>query len=394
MKHLLTALLLSTGLVSAEQLLSSASVADAKPLVEGQSEFAVKLLPLLGEGNLFYSPYSISSALSMTWAGAKGETADEMVKALMLPGAGSNEQFLLLKQDLEAASKETEQILGIANGLAMLQGQPREAYRESITNFYDAEIFPGDLARINGWVKDKTQGRIDPMLDQLPGGTAAVILNAIYFKGSWDKAFDPKRTREAPFHVAVDQKLQVPMMYQKERVQMVQNEELQFLRLPYGGDRFAMNILLPKEKHGLAAVEKELTAEKMADLFKQLNESRKQESIIFLPRFKMEGSYKLVEPMKELGMKAAFSPSAADFSGIMGSPGELYVGDILHKSFVEVNEEGTEAAAATAVVMRATSVSMGPPPPLFRADHPFLFFITEKESGAILFMGRLAQPQE
>jgi len=382
---LFTALLMMKGVLPADTTLTT-----------GQQEMGNELARILKGDNLFLSSYSISSALSMAWAGAKGRTAEEMQEALHLPHPGkkTHEEFRQLKTALEKRAKETGQVFEIANALCLLRGKPHKEYQDLISTFYEAEIFPGDLGRINSWVREKTRGKIDPMLDQLPGGTAAVILNAVYFKGTWETAFEKRMTREQPFHVSETETVPVPLMHRTGRMKYHETDTLQMVQLPYKGGAFSMTVVLPKAKGGLAALEKDLDAESMAGLIKKLEAAHPKEVRLFLPRFTFSTSYELSKPMQSLGMKQAFMPGGADFSGMMGNPGDVFIGSIVHKAFVDVNEEGTEAAAATAVMVRVTSVMPMEPPPLFRADHPFLFMIREHETGAILFQGRLSKPEK
>lgn len=364
-------------------------------LVEGTRDFTLRLHQHLGEGNTFFSPYSIASALTMTYGGARGNTAAEMARALRLPheGDANHTAFAELRTTLLAAARETGQQLNIANGLCIVDLDIRPEFRELLQRHYAAEIFPGDLDRINAWVKEQTRDRIHPILEELPADTAAVLLNAIYFKGAWETEFDKNHTHDAPFHVSPDLRREVPLMHRTGEIRHLQTETLQAVSLPYRGGKFSMVVLLPREPGALAEIEAGLDGESLNALLTRLDRSRPREVQLYLPRFKLETEYDLVDPMRALGMNDAFDPLRADFSAMAGSPGDLFIGGIIHKAFVEVNEEGTEAAAATAVVMRMTSMPMDPPP-VFRADHPFLFLIREHGTGAILFAGRLTDPGE
>jgi len=392
MKSML-ALLLSLNVLN----LSARVAAESRPsLTEGNRRFLLNLLPELGDGNVFFSPYSISSALSMTYGGARGETETEMrdVMHLLQTREQTHSAFRNLREELEARALETGQQLSIANGLCLVMGDVNEDFKALLTRDYAAEIFPGDLEKINNWVKDKTRGRIHPILDRLPGDTAAVILNAIYFKGAWADAFEKNQTRPAPFHLASGESREVNLMHRTGEYAYLETDLLQAITIPYQGGRFSMTVLLPRRQGKLADLEKELQDEALQEMLTRLDQSRRREVHLRLPRFRMETEYQLAAPMQALGMKRAFDPLQADFSGMAGSPGDLFIGAIVHKAFVEVNEEGTEAAAATAVVMRMTSVMHMQPTPEFRADHPFLFLIREHSTGAVLFTGRLSNPAE
>jgi serpin B len=230
---------------------------------------------------------------------------------------------------------------------------------------------------------DKIQNLIPPgLLSKL---TRLVLTNAIYFKGRWEKEFDEERTADAPFWLAPQETVAVPMMRQEERFPYAESDGLQVLSLPYAGGELAMTILLPARRDGLAELEKRLSAESLARWHGRLS-SRKVR--VEIPRFEMTTRFRLGQALKELGMERAFG-AGADFGGITPDSG-FQLSEVVHKAFVEVNEEGTEAAAATAVV--GITAAMPGRTPLFRADHPFLFLIRHRPSGTVLFMGRVANP--
>lgn len=240
-------------------------------------------------------------------------------------------------------------------------------------------------AKTQDKIKDLIQsGNLDPL-------TRLVLVNAIYFKGNWASPFDPAHTAEGAFVVAPDAEVRVPLMAKLQRIPYAEFEEVQIAKLPYAGAGLSMLVVLPREKAGLAALEARLTPDVLAAWRAGLAE---RDVRLVLPKFKLTwGAFELNGALKALGMLDAFSDTQADFSGMDGRPAWLYIGLVLHKAFVEVNEEGTEAAAATAVVMRARA--MRPSPPVeFRADHPFLFLIQEETTGAILFLGRVADPSK
>ena len=384
--------------------LAGASEPDMGPLVRGNTAFALDLYAQLRTqgGNLFLSPYSISSALAMTYAGARGNTAAEMQKALHfdLGQAGTPSAFAALQTRLTEIEKNGNVQLAIANSLWPHISHPfLPEYLAQAKAAYDAVITPLDFAgdtegsrqTINRWVEKKTR---DKIRDLIPAGnldalTRLVLVNAIYFKGSWAVPFKPARTAPADFFVSADATVQVPLMNQTRGMPYGEFADGQVVKLLYAGGELSMLVVLPKEKVGLAALESQLTPERLAEWRSGLTEQQVQ---LFLPKFKLTwGVCELKNPLKALGMVAAFLDTQADFSGMDGQADWLYVGAVLHKAFVEVNEEGTEAAAATAVVMQLRA--MRPPPQVeFRADHPFLFFIQEEKSGALLFMGRVVDP--
>lgn len=379
---------------------------DVGARVRGNTAFALDLYAQLKtqDGNLFFSPHSISSALAMTYAGARGETAAQMEKVLhFAPGGGeAHAAFEVLQRRLDAVQAHGDVQLAVANSLWPQKDYPfLPDFLELVKVRYDAGITPLDFAgnaegartTINRWVEGKTREKIQDLI--APGNldplTRLVLVNAIHFKGSWAGRFDADRTEEADFHVAADSTVKVPMMAQTRKFPLAEMDGGQVLKLPYAGGDLSMLVVLPREKDGLAALEAGLSLERLAEWTSRLAE---REVRVLLPKFKLTwGVAELNRNLMALGMADAFDDSRADFSGMDGRMGWLYIGLVLHKAFVEVNEEGTEAAAATAVVMKARS--MHPSPPVeFRADHPFLFLIQEEETGAILFMGRVEDPSK
>jgi serpin B len=217
-----------------------------------------------------------------------------------------------------------------------------------------------------------------------------VLTNAVYFKGDWTSAFQKAQTRDADFTVTAQQKVKVPLMYQKESYGYAEDASLQVLAMPYRGDELSMLVLLPRTPDGLPDLERSLSATKIAALWANL---RKQQVEVYLPKFKLDASFSLNGALQALGMRLAFAAEGADFSAIDGQR-DLYVSAALHKAYVDVNETGTEAAAATGIVMRTMSARMpGKPIPVFRADHPFVFIIGDKRDGSILFLGRMTNPK-
>jgi serpin B len=401
MKRLLTAL--SAILLSAVFLAPFAVSIEAsapgqslrETLVKGNTAFAVQSYRELAakEGNLFFSPYSVSSALSMTYAGARGNTAGEMARVLHfdLAQAELHSAFKSLNKALAAAARKSGQKLNIANALVTTGGNVSGEFKSILKNYYDAEIFSGDLDMINGWVKKKTEGKIETILDELSPNSVCVILNAIYFKGIWESPFEKSNTRDAPFAVSAGEKVTVPFMHQESSFKLMTEKDFQAISIPYKGKNLSMVILLPRVVDGVAALEKQFTTQNLKEWLGKLDKEKDRKVELYLPKFKFATSYDLVDPYKKMGMKDAFSMGAADFSGMGWPKGELWIGQIKHKAFVEVNEEGTEAAAATAVEMMTKSVPISPP--VFRADHPFLFIIRDNQSDNILFMGRMNNPK-
>ncbi|MFW6159469.1 MAG: serpin family protein [Planctomycetota bacterium] len=372
-----------------------------KKVVAGNNEFACDLYAKLRgqDGNLFFSPYSISTALAMTYAGARGNTAKQMADVLHFTVEGDDLHRAMggLVDDLNEAGEKGAYDLTVANALWAQKGYRfLDAFTNLVTESYDAGLnlvnFAGatEPARktINHWVEEKTNDKIKDLLKRgiLNHRTRLVLTNAIYFKGNWASQFEEKRTKDRPFTLADGTKKKAPMMYQREEFRHGANELCQTLELPYEGEDLSMLVLLPKTIDGLPALEKKLSPDQIETWAKRM---RKREVRVHLPKFKMTREFNLGRTLQAMGMTDAFSPAAADLSGMDGSK-RLFISDVVHKAFVDVNEEGTEAAAATAVAVEAESV--GPLPVTFRADHPFLFLIRDNRTGSLLFLGRVSDP--
>ncbi len=385
-----------------------ASSEDIAALADGGNQFAFDLYSrLAGDGNLFFSPYSISTALAMTAAGARGNTEREMATVLHFPTedvAGkasfiSRERvvasFGSLQEGLVASRESRGYELHVANSLWGQEGYP---FKESFLNLVEKHFgggfniadFVGDAeaerVRINAWVEGETREKIKGLIP--PGGvdsiTTLVLTNAIYFKGQWAARFDEERTTDAAFH-GTGGDATVPMMYQKGDFRYLENDVVQVLEMPYEGEEVSMLVLLPRidGPRGLEVLEASLTPEVLSDWSWRL---REQEVKVYFPRFEMTwGTEDIGDHLAALGIHDAFGEEA-DFSG-MTDLKDLFITSVFHKAFVAVNEEGTEAAAATAVVMARLAIVEET---IFRADHPFLFVIRDDATGSILFMGRVA----
>lgn len=382
-------------MIAATSMAASAQVPLSRErLVQGNTAFALELFRELGskEGNLFFSPYSVSTALGMTYAGARDNTAKEMADVLhfQMDQTKLHSAFKDLNGELAASARKSGQKLNIANALVLTGGGVGGGYKDLLKANYDAEIFNGGLDTINTWVKGKTEGKIDKILEALDTNSVCVLLNAIYFKGIWHSQFMKSSTTDAPFSVSETRKITVPLMYQKSDFKIIEENDFQAVSIPYKGNNLSMVILLPRPSAGLAALEKQLTPHVLNGWLAKLDKERVQKVKLYLPKFKLETGYDLKNPFQKMGMNDAFQENIADFRG-MGflRKGDVWIGQIKHKAFVEVNEEGTEAAAATAVEMVTKSVQYDP---IFRADHPFLFIIRDNASGSILFLGRMVDP--
>jgi serpin B len=338
----------------------------------------------------------------MTYVGARGETATQMGKVLHLDGVGDSfisAQGALIKQ-FNDGGKSGQYQLSVANRLWGQIGHPfLEGFLKTLHDDYLAQLEQVDFkanaegARktINEWVEKATQGKITDLI--APGVvdsmTRLVLTNAVYFKGKWKEQFKPEATQKAPFYLASGEQADVPLMNQKQRgrfgnFKLAGQGSVQVLELPYQGDALSMVVLLPEQRDGLAGLEKQLSFDSLKQWTTQLNES---EVSVWLPKFKLSTEFQLGNVLAGLGMPAAFSPAEADFSGMDGIR-DLFISVVVHKAYVDVNEEGTEAAAATAVVVEDKALGN-----LFRADHPFVFLIRSNETGCILFMGRVADPR-
>jgi serpin B len=381
------------------------SEADLALLTEGNSAFAFDLYQALREeeGNLFYSPHSISVALAMTYAGARGETAQQMADTLkfLLGQDRLHPAFNWLDAELAkrgegAAGKDGEGFrLNIVNAI---WGQKDYSF---LTDFLDvlAENYGAGLRIldfmteteksrliINDWVSDQTEDRIKDLIPQgaIDELTRLVLTNAIYFNAAWEYPFDKKMTANGPFYLLDGGQVTVPMMRQTESFGYTQGEGYQAVELLYDGDELSMVILLPEDGQ-FEVFEEGLEADKVSDIISDLQFA---EVTLTMPKFEFDSEFSLKDTLAEMGMPIAFS-GAADFSGMTGTP-DLCISEVLHKAFVSVNETGTEAAAATAVIVGETAIPEQPVE--VTVDHPFIFLIRDIETGAILFVGRVLNP--
>jgi serpin B len=408
MKYLVPTLLL-TGFVGLAAARAADDVVQGKPadsagVVKDNNAFALDLYHQVSgmDGNLFFSPYSISTALAMTYAGARGETAAEMAKTLHFT-LGQDElhpAFGQLIRDINGDGKDRKYQLTTANRLWGQKGYDFQADFLKLTQKdYGAGLqevnFAGapDAARktINAWVEEQTKDKIKELLQPgiITGNTRLVLTNAIYFKASWFRPFRKEATAPGKFRLPDGTSVDVPMMHQTESAGYLKGDTFALLDLPYERGDLSMIVLLPKEVGGLPALEKELTAEKLGTW---LAKRQPAEVRLTLPKFKMTSEFLLNGALAKLGMKKAFDPKQADFSG-MTTRDQLFISAVVHKAFVDVHEAGTEAAAATAVVMEKKDAAGGVPEPIpFTADHPFIFLVRDNRTGSVLFMGRVARP--
>ena len=365
-------------------------------VVKANNQFAFKLYSTYKskDGNIFFSPYSISSALAMTYEGARGKTADEMQSVFDFPKDDSLRRGAFLKINSIINKKDKKYKLNTANALwAQKDYKFLEDYFKLIDHYYGGKVtnldFVGETEEsrltINHWVEQQTNDKIKNLIPKgvIDPSTRLVLTNAIYFKGMWFKQFDKKATSEQDFKMSSNNTVKAQMMNEIDDFNYAETDSLQILELPYQGNELSMLILLPK-KDDLRTIEGSLTLEKLSEYKGMLGNEKVDVSI---PRFKFETKYFMADDLIKMGMPAAFSN--ADFSGMTGHQ-DLFIGQVIHQAFVEVNEEGTEAAAATAVTMEAGAMPQAPKE--FNANHPFIFLIQEKETGDILFMGRVSDP--
>jgi serpin B len=387
---------------------SNVPEADIETLVAGNNSFALDLYQKLRthEGNLFYSPYSISLALGMTYAGARSETEVQMADVLHfeLPQARLHPAFNALEQELaergETDSEDGQPLqLDIANAAWVQQTYPfQQEFLDLLARNYGAGIRLGDFLTqaesirqdINTWVSDQTHGKIENLIPQgaLDAMTRMVLVNAIYFVADWQEQFDPDSTSDAPFYLLDGSNVKVSMM-SADRLNLAysQGDGYQAIELPYQGGTAAMDILLP-DKGEFNAFEASLDNRALDDILGAMSPVSAR---LRIPKYKFASEFNLSELLSESGMSHAFDASRADFSGMTGNR-DLFISAVFHKAFVAVDEEGTEAAAATAVVMKATSAPMIDLE--LTIDRPFIFMIRDLSSGQILFVGRMTNPLE
>lgn len=384
----------------------TAPATDLTTAATDNNTFALDLYSHLSStaGNLFFSPYSIESALAMAYGGARAQTAAQMKQALhlSLPDDRLHSAIGNLSANINAGGKGVYTIEN-ANAIWTQSGYSyNPAFLDLLKNDYAADLHQTNFAtqagpsaqEINQWVAQKTRGKIPDILspDSLSAQTRMVLVNAIYFKGNWQSQFEKGQTEQQLFHLNSHENASAQLMHHApQELGYDENNDLQLVDVPYVNNELSMLILLPRNVDGLANLEKKLTNENLR-LWTDKMDRRQVE--VYLPKFKMDSKFDLNDVLSSMGMIDAFDSHKADFSG-MTSQDRLYISDVVHKAFVDVNEEGTEAAAATAVVMnRALAVVATPSPVIFRADHPFIFAIRQKGTGAILFLGRITRLEE
>jgi serpin B len=380
------------------------NAADQAEIVKGSNAFAVDLYAQLSRqpGNLFFSPESISTAFGMAYAGARGQTAAQMehVFHFTLPPEKLHPAMGALLAEMNAQHKGYE--LRVADALWAQQDANFETnYLKLVQSDYAAgfhrvnfKLSPETVrTTINAWVGKQTNDKIKDLIS--PGAlnptTRLVLTNAIYFKGNWQDQFDKEATQKEEFHLSAAQWVMTPMMHRTGGYRYYDGGTFQAIELPYSGNEISMVVLLPKQTDGLAALEHSFTSRSASEWIQKLEPVDKV--ILSLPSFTMTQQFELSRTLSAMGMAQAFS-GAADFSGMTGKR-DFAISAAIHKAFIDVDEQGTEAAAATAIVMYATAMHREfpePPPIVFRADHPFLFILRDTKSGSMLFLGRVSDP--
>ncbi len=400
-------------------------------------------------GNIVFSPYSVGTAMTMALTGARGDTASEMARVLMQRMAreaidtANAEMIAILKgydhsgdppvcpsgAALKAGKCEGRPVgdsrrcnngmtlvgqscigdgvpgisakLLVANALMLLKRGDliSEDYATTLKTRYGAEVFrQASLDDINAWVSRNTEGKIAKLIDSLDDNAAAVLLNAVYFKARWASPFDKKLTKDDTFNLSRSQKVQVPLMNEGGSFSLVSRGGYRAIRLPYEVAEIGMIVVLPDDIEGVGDVARRLGQNELADLFAALRNGQTRKPVkLALPRFKTEYKADLVPPFEAGGMHKAFDAASADFSGMTNGPvppGTIFIGQIAHRAVIDVSEESTEAAAATGAVMTtASAMPLPQPPEAFRVDRPFLFYLVDDVSGAILFQGRITDPR-
>jgi serpin B len=392
--------LIQFGGVSAENVLPG--VSPQTGVVAGNNQFAwelyqkIKGTPENKGMNIVFSPYSMATALAMTYAGSRGNTEKQMAQVLhfTLSQQALHQVFAALNKQITSPDTKLYR-LNCANALWGQRDYHFETdFTTLVKQYYNGGMQTVDYAAqpqtavntINRWVERQTASKIKNLLtrDDIGSLTRLILTNAIYFKGNWESQFKPEMTKPAPF-VTAAAKVTAPMMRQKGKFRYAEDAGTQILELPYAGKDLAMLLVLPKGNFN--QFEADLTAERIRSWRGQLTEQKVE---VIIPKFKFATRYYLDQLLPQLGMSDAFSDTKADFSGITGKR-DLHIDHVIHQAVIDVNEEGSEAAAATTVVMNLKSVSLTP---VFRADHPFIFVIVHQPTGSVLFLGRVADPTQ
>lgn len=371
----------------------------SKEVLKSTDKFGWELLKTINQEteqgeNLVISSLSVAQALGMTTNGAAGTTLDQMLEVMDFGDVATmNDAFKNIREVLHSVDPEVE--LEVANSVWYKQDLPaKDSFRENVEHYYNATFRGLDLSDkegskkiINDWVNEKTREKIPSIVDEIKDNQFMFLVNAVYFLGKWKYQFDKSVTRDASFYLSDGSRTEVPMMNQESDLDYYQGEECRALKLPYGNGSFYMVIALPNTENGVDQLINDMSTEKWNTVLEGMNE---QTLALYMPRFELECKYKLNGTLVDMGMELPFSPYGADFSNMIDA--QVNIDEVMHKTYIKADEEGTEAAAATSVGMVVTSVGEGPV--TFRVDRPFLFAIAEEESGAILFSGKIENPEQ
>ncbi|XP_071949433.1 leukocyte elastase inhibitor-like [Antedon mediterranea] len=381
---------------------STSSFENLSDLANSSNEFSLDLyktiLPTAKGKNIFFSPVSITTALSMTYMGARGETANQMRDVLHYNDIDENklhQSFYelngLLYGSEEAYTLKSANRLFTHQGFSILEEyrqQTKAHYLSKLETHNFVEDGAGAVNAINSWVEGETNGKIKDLLKEIDPLTRLILVNAVYFKGNWLNQFDMENTHKGVFHVSSNEKVNCDLMFQKRHFNITYDSgnKCLVLDLPYKGNDLSMLIVLPDDTDGLALLERKLSASLLQSWTSTLRHDKVE---LYLPKFSLTEEFQLNDVLIKMGMGHLFDEVKADLSGI-STADQLHVSEVLHKAFVDVNEEGSEAAAATSVRLSTRSIERNTQ---FRADHPFLFIIRDRRTEMALFMGRMAKPQ-
>ena len=375
----------------------------AKQIISRNNEIGFKIFSEVEadqHGNLFISPTSLFMALSMVYNGADGQTKEEIANVLGLKGITSEELNKENASLLSILQKDSDKIqLSIANSIWLERkfhfqkdfSQNNEAYFQA--EIEEIDVLDDDsVEQINSWVENATQQKIKDIVEApLDPDLVAILINAIYFKGDWTHAFNEKQTENGEFHLSDGRTREIPLMFLNEALAYIENDKFQAVKLPYGDGEMSMQVYLPKENSSLTELRKMITAENWSGWSSAF---KIQEGALLLPRFQLEYEILLNDTLKKLGMASAFR-KGANFSKMIEEADPLWISKVLQKTFLEVNEKGTEAAAATVIEVVTESAVVEVNPPFYmEVNRPFFIAITEEETGVILFMGAIENPQE
>ncbi len=343
--------------------------------------------------NVVVSSLSVAQALGMTTNGAAGQTLNEMLEVMDFGEVESmNVAFKNIREVLQSSDSKVD--IEVANSIWYLESLPaKEDFGLTVEKYYDASFRKVDFSEkveaknlINNWVKDKTKDKIPTIIDEIGDQQYMFLVNAVYFLGKWQYRFDKSDTRDQDFNLSDGSVVQIPMMNQEQDLEYFSDPEVKTVKLPYGDGSFYMIVALPQEETTINQLINNMTPQRWSSILENMNE---QNLKLFMPRFELECKFVLNQPLMDMGMELPFSPSEADFSNMIDV--QTFINQVNHKTYIKVDEEGTEAAAATSVGMEVTSI--GPEIPEFRIDRPFFFAIAEEKSGAIIFSGKIENPQ-